>query len=115
MRVITLHVSDELADELGPLGDRLPELLALSLRQPALPAQLYRTILDFLADGPTREQIVAFTPPLGVRERLRTLLDREQDGTLTPAERAELDELERIEHLVVMLKAGALPPLTATV
>ncbi len=114
MRTITLHVSDELADELDPLSDRLPELLALGLRQPAVPARLYRDVLDFLADGPSREQIAAFTPPAEAQERLRTLLDREQDGTLMPAERVELDELERIEHLVIMLKAGALPALTAT-
>jgi len=31
---------------------------------------------------------------------------------LTPAERQELDEYERIEHLMVMLKLGNLPCLT---
>lgn len=113
MRTITLDVPDELADELASLQDRLPELLALSLRQPAVPAQLYRAILTFLAEAPTAEQIMAFVPPPEVQERLRTLLDRERSGTLAPAERAELDELERIEHLVVMLKAGALPILSA--
>jgi len=39
-------------------------------------------------------------------------LDRERDETVTPPERVELDELERIEHVMVMLKAGALPMLT---
>ena len=42
MRTITLLVPDELADQLAAVQDRLPESLALSLRQPALPAQLYR-------------------------------------------------------------------------
>ncbi len=108
MRTITLDISDELA----PLHDRLPEIIALSLRQPAVSAQLYRAILTFLADEPTPEQIAAFAPPPEIQQRLRTLLDRERDGTVTPPERAELDELERIEHVVVMLKAGALPMLT---
>jgi hypothetical protein len=45
MRMITLQVPDELTDQLAAVQDRLPELLALSLRQPALPAQLYRAIL----------------------------------------------------------------------
>ena len=51
MRTITLQVPDELADQLAAVQDRLPELLALSLRQPALPAQLYRAILTFLASA----------------------------------------------------------------
>jgi len=108
MATIILHLSDELIDKLAPLHDRLPELLELSLQQPALPAQLYRTILTFLADGPTAEQIVAFAAPPEVAERLHTLVEREQAGTISTTEAAELDELERIEHLVIMLKSSAL-------
>ena len=106
MRTITLDLPDDLADRLTADRDRLPEVLALSLGQPAA-ARLYRTILTFLANGPTAEQVVAFAPPPEVTERLHTLLEREQAGTLSAAEVAELDELEQIEHLVVMLKAGA--------
>jgi hypothetical protein len=43
-----------------------------------------------------------------MQERLRTLLTRSQAGTLTSTELQELDEYERIEHLVVMIKAGKL-------
>jgi len=114
MRTITLTVSDELADQLAPLQDRLPELLALSLRQPAVPAYLYRSILTFLASTPTPEQIAAFVPPLDARQRLQTLLARERTEPLSSAEQAEVSELERIEHLVVMLKIGALSALTAS-
>src|SRR2546421_9829308 len=113
MRTITLQVPDELADQLAAVQDRLPELLALILRQPALPAQLYRTILTFLAGAPSAEEIAAFTPPPEAQQRLRALLDAERAGTLTAIERAELDELERIEHLVILLKSGALPTLPA--
>lgn len=114
MRTITLDVSDELADQLAPLRDRLPELLALSLRQPAIPAQFYRAVLTFLTSAPTPEQVAAFGPPPEAQQRLLTLLDRERAGALTPPERVELEELERIEHLVVMLKGGALSALAAT-
>ncbi|MDF5708164.1 MAG: hypothetical protein PUP90_10905 [Nostoc sp. S4] len=47
---ITLEVSEELSQQLAQVGDawrqatlclRLPELLALSLQQPAIPAQVY--------------------------------------------------------------------------
>jgi hypothetical protein len=43
---------------------------------------------------------------------LRALLDRSRDGQLTEAEQRELDEYARIEHLMVMIKAGTLPYLT---
>ncbi|MGA9381910.1 MAG: hypothetical protein WBV73_24380 [Phormidium sp.] len=112
MARITLEVPSELSDQLELLGDRLPELLALSLQQPALPAHIYRYILNFLASNPTPEQIAAFGPTPEMQERLRTLLTRLRADELTEAERMELDEYERIEHLVIMLKTGSLPYIT---
>jgi len=113
MRTITLAIPDDLADQLARIGDRLPELLALSLRQPAMPAFIYREILAFLAGNPTPAQIAAFGTTPEMRQRLETLIERERAGTLTAAEEAELAEFEQIEHLVVMIKAGALPFLPA--
>src|SRR5579885_2565583 len=92
------------------LPDDLPDLLSLSLHQPALPAELYRSILTFLANAPTAAEIAAFTPPPEAVSRLQTLLDRERAGSLSHYERAELDELELIEHLMILLKTGAVPP-----
>nr|WP_155706942.1 hypothetical protein [Gloeocapsopsis dulcis] len=91
------------------VGDRLPELLALSLQQPALPSHIYSYILNFLASNPTPEQIVAFSPTPEMQARLRTLLVRERSDEITDVERVELDEYEKIEHLVLLLKAGSLP------
>ncbi len=113
MPKITLEVSEELSQQLAQVGDRLPELLALSLQQPAVPAQVYRYILDFLASNPTPEQIAELKPTPEMQERLRTLLARSNAGELTPTELKELDEYERIEHLVVMIKAGNLSYLTS--
>jgi hypothetical protein len=108
MAKITLEVPDELLEQLTLVGERLPELLSLSLQQPALGAHIYRYILDFLANGPTREEILAFSPTPEMSARLKTLLGRSKTGELTPSEQRELDEYERIEHLIVMLKAGSL-------
>ncbi|MCD8486905.1 MAG: hypothetical protein LRZ84_09255 [Desertifilum sp.] len=47
-----------------------------------------------------------------MQERLSTLLVKNQSGNITPGEVAELNEYERIEHLVIMLKLGNLPDLT---
>ena len=108
MSSITIQVPDELSERLAQLGDRLPEWLDLSLRQPAIPAHIYRYILDFLASDPTPEQLLEFVPTPEMTARLRTLLEREATGELTPVEQAELDEYERIEHLIVMMKSGNL-------
>ncbi|ELS02126.1 hypothetical protein Xen7305DRAFT_00018370 [Xenococcus sp. PCC 7305] len=108
---ITLEVPDELSEQLLQMGDRLPELLALSLQQPPLPAKIYRYILDFLASKPTPEQIIAFRPTAQMQERLKTLLTLSKTGNLSITEQQELDEYERIEHLVIMIKAGSFPYL----
>lgn len=108
MATITIEVPDELSRLIAQVGDRLPELLAQSLQQPALPAHIYRYVLDFLARNPAAEEIRAFGPTPEMTERLRTLLDREAAGDITTAEKAELDEYERLEHLMIMIKSGNL-------
>ncbi|MEQ8973570.1 MAG: hypothetical protein RIE73_24665 [Coleofasciculus sp. C1-SOL-03] len=115
MAKITLEVPDDLKEQLVQVGDRLPELLALSLQQPPLPAHIYHYILNFLASQPTPEAILAFRPTPEMQTRLKTLLVRSKAGELTPSEQQELDEYERIEHIIVMLKAGSLPHLTRTI
>ena len=60
MATITIDIPDELSDQLAQVRDRIPELLALSLQQPAVPAHIYREILGFLASQPTPEEIRHF-------------------------------------------------------
>ena len=43
-----------------------------------------------------------------MQDRLRTLLIQSKADKLTPRELQELNEYERIEHLIVMIKAGNL-------
>lgn len=106
MATITIEVSDELSGLIAKAGDRLPELLAQSLRQPALPAHVYRYILDFLARNPSTSELARFEPMPEMAERLRTLLNREAAGEISQVEKDELDEYERLEHLMVTIKAG---------
>ena len=112
MATVTIEVPDELSELVAQAGDRLPELLARSLREPTLPSHVYRYVLDFLASSPTPEQVSSFGPIQEMTDRLRTLLEREGGGEITPAENAELDEYERLEHLMVMIKSGNLRHLT---
>jgi len=113
MTTITIDVPDELADLIAKVGNRLPEMLALSLRQPILPAHIYRYVLDFIASQPDANQIANFRPTPEMNERLKALLALEKDNVLTPPEKEELDEYERIEHLIVMIKSGSLAYLKA--
>lgn len=68
---------------------------------------IFNEVLDFLAGAPTPQQIIAFAPSEAVQDRARYLLDGNRGGTLTAAERAELDEFARINHFVSMLKIRA--------
>jgi hypothetical protein len=108
MATVTIEVPDELSELIKQAGERLPELLERSLREPDLPAHAYRYVLDFIARRPSPEEIAAFGPTSEMSERLRTLMERESSGNITPAEKAELDEYERLEHLMIMIKAGSL-------
>ena len=112
MATVTIEVPDELSELVAQAGDRLPELLAHSLREPTLPAHVYRYVLDFLARRPTSDEVASFGPTPEMTERLRTLIERESGGEITPAEKAELDEYERLEHLMVRIKSGNLRHLT---
>lgn len=64
-------------------------------------------VLTFLLSSPTPEQIVAFQASEAAQERLRYLLEANRQGTLTDAERAELDEASQMNHFVMRLKAKA--------
>lgn len=114
MATVTIEVPDELSELVTQAGDRLPELLAQSLKEPTLPAHVYRYVLDFLASRPTPDEVAAFGPTPEMTDRLRTLLDREGKGEVPSAEKAELDEYEKLEHLMVMIKRNNFHHLTGT-
>jgi hypothetical protein len=112
---ITIKVPDALAERLSAVRDRLPEVLALGLDELSpLPNQVYRYILEFLISHPSPEALLSFGPTPDMRARVNELLERDRMGQLSPAESAELDEYVRIDHLITMLKAEALPYLPAT-
>lgn len=115
MREMTIELPDSLADELASVRHRLPEVLAYGLQQLSpLPNEVYQYILEFMISQPTPEQVLQFGPTPAMQVRVEELLAKNREGTLTPAEADELDEYVRINHLITMLKARALPYLTPT-
>ncbi|EDX73610.1 hypothetical protein MC7420_3784 [Coleofasciculus chthonoplastes PCC 7420] len=123
MAELTIQVPDELAQRLEPLRERLPELLQRlvetvppriplpnqisSVTNPTNAPIAYTEVLDFLITRPTPQEITTFKVSAEAQERLRTLLDKNREGTLTEAEATELDLYEELEHLMILLKAKA--------
>lgn len=115
MTTVTLELADDLAENIAAVRHRLPEIIVLGLNKLSpLPTQVYAYILSFLASGPTPEQLMEFRPTPEMKDRLDVLLDKSRSDTLTELERQELEEYERIEHIVIMLKGRALPYLAST-
>jgi hypothetical protein len=93
---------------------RLPEVLAQGLAGLSpVPNQIYRQILEFLVSNPSPQAVLEFGPSPETQERVRQLLERNRSDGLTPGEADELEEYGRIDHLVTLLKARALPYLVS--
>ena len=75
-----------------------------TIGQPAI----YDDLLDLLSGGVERERMLGFRLSEPQQARLDRLLENSREGTLTAEEAAELDDFERFEHLVRMLKARSL-------
>ena len=121
MAELTIQVSDELAQRLEPLQNRLPELLWQLLDVTNLPTNIsktvqkeptdiplvYQEVLDFLIKRPTPEEIIAFKVSPQAQSRLEELLKRNRSATLNSMELAELDVYQQLEHMMILLKARA--------
>jgi len=114
MAEITMEVPDELARRLAPISIWLPTVLELGLvgfRTPAI--QTASEIIALLATGPPLQAVMAFHVSDRAQERVRRLLTLQAAGQLSADEGAELDELQRIEHIMIMLKGRLQDQLAA--
>lgn len=64
-------------------------------------------VTDFLGSAPTLEEIAAYRLPDDLQRRAHDLLDKNREGTLSGAERAEMEEFREIDHLLTLIKAKA--------
>jgi hypothetical protein len=62
-------------------------------------------IADFLASGPSPEELLQFRPSPQTQARAEELLDGLKDGCLSAEERRELDQFEQAERLMRLVKA----------
>jgi hypothetical protein len=62
-------------------------------------------VADFLASGPSRDELLAYRPSRQGQERFKGLLDRSKQGSLSDEEEWELNQFEHIEMLMQAIKA----------
>lgn len=74
-----------------------------------LPA--FDSFLDYLVEKATPQEILAYSVSPEEQERASELLERQNAGTLTPDEAAELQRMAELDRLVSLLKAKALASL----
>jgi hypothetical protein len=67
----------------------------------------YNDLLTFLVAHATPEQILAYRVSPEIQARADELLERLQDGTITPEESEEVDQMRDFDLRVRVLKANA--------
>lgn len=75
----------------------------------------YEQVLDFLAAGPSAQEIVRFRPSVEAQQRFSELLEMNRQRELTLAEREELDHYVRVDRMISLLKAKAYSHLDKSV
>ena len=101
-----VQVSEELAERLRPIGSWLPTVLEISLVGCQTVAAATATeVIQFLSQDPTPQAVLAYHVSEQAQARLQRLLALNAGGLLGEEEHLELDELQRIEHVLIMLKA----------
>lgn len=103
---MTVQLSDEVAERCKSVGPWLSTIIELSLAGFGAPAAATASeVTDFLLNNPSSEEVMDFHISESAQLRLRRLLALGEIGTLSDLEKAELDELQRLEHVIVKLKS----------
>ncbi|MEZ4860065.1 MAG: hypothetical protein R3C14_02100 [Caldilineaceae bacterium] len=106
MTVLTLELPDELSSRIEPMRSWLPTILELSLLGLRTPAVVTATeIVEFLSGDPSQQEVMNYAVTERGQARLQRLLALNDSELLSMDEEHELDELAKIERIMVMLKA----------
>lgn len=68
---------------------------------------IYDELIDYLVQKATPAEILAFKPSIEAENRAGDLLERSNQGSLTDAERFELEQMVYFEKRIALLKAQA--------
>jgi hypothetical protein len=70
-------------------------------------AVAYEEFVDFIAGGPSPQDVVNFRPSDQAKAHVADLIQRQKSAGLNPEETAELDHYLHIEHVMRLAKARA--------
>lgn len=70
-------------------------------------------LVEFLGRGPRPQEIVSFRVSESSQSRIRDLLDKNRDGSLSAGEEIELNAVESLNHLFALIRARAMQNLPA--
>lgn len=70
-------------------------------------------IIDFIASGPSPEEILAFKPSVSMQTRVDELLEKKRDAGLSESESREVEQFLMVEHIMRLAKARARQRLAA--
>jgi hypothetical protein len=108
---VTFDLPDEVATQLQPFKDKLPQILELGLRElNAITQEGFSgvaEVLEFLASLPTAEAIIALRPSESLQAQISTLLEKNRMVGLTQSEEQLWQGYQYLEHIVRMAKARA--------
>jgi hypothetical protein len=103
---MTMQVPNDLAKRIKPIRYWLPTILELSLVGfKTLAIETATEIIEFLSTNPSSQEVLDHHVSNRAQERLRRLLALNEAGMLGEMEQLELDEIQQIEHIMIMLKA----------
>lgn len=103
---MTMQVPDELARRIQPMTVWLPAIIELSLIGfKTLATTTASEVIAFLAQNPSPPEVLAYHVSDEAQERLQRLLALNEKGMLSEMEQLELDELQQLEHVIIMLKS----------
>jgi len=111
---VTIEIPDQVARRLEGQKARLAEIIDCGLKQQGdARSPHWREVIEFLATGPSPEQIIALRPSEATTERSKALLDKNRESQLSELEEAELDEMEQVNNFMTALKLEARKALSA--
>lgn len=109
---ITVDLPDELALRLQNYQQELPDILELGLREfnarDRVGFEGMAEVLEFLAQLPQPEEILALRPSQQLQTHIDRLLEKNRTTGLTAMEEQQWEQYQYLEHLVRVAKTEAL-------
>lgn len=103
---MTMQVPEELAKQIRPIRNWLPTIIELSLiRFKTLATIPASEVIEFLSSNPSSQEVINYQASEQTQTRLQRLLALNEAGMLSKLEHVELDELQKLEHVIIMLKS----------